>query len=105
MTACLVCRDASCPYWKLRQSATWHPPVERPFRPLSPTPVGTLQPCGENGPRTVLEFFANAEDVPALLKDGITTRKPDGTKVVYTVRLTSTPYYANGDVQIQAIQQ
>lgn len=62
-------------------------------------------PCGENGPRTVLEFFANPANIPALLKDGITTRLPDGTKVVYSVRLTSTPYYVNGDVQIQAMKR
>jgi hypothetical protein len=88
----------------MRQNETWHPPIPK-FRPLSPTPVGTLAPCGENGPRTVLEFFANPEDIPALLKDGITTKLPDGSTVKYSVRLTSTPFYENGDVQIQALQQ
>lgn len=61
-------------------------------------------PCGENESRTVLEFFANPENIPALLRDGITTRLPDGSRVEYRVRLTPTPYYANGDVQIQAMR-
>ena len=71
---------------------------------LKPTGRGTLRPCGENGTGTVLEFFANPADIPDLLANGITTTR-DGGKVTFTCRLTSTPYYRNGDVQIQAILQ
>lgn len=85
----------------MRQSGTWHPPRAK-FKPLEPTPPGTLTPCGE-GLHT-LEFFANPADIPALLQDGITTLDTAGTKVNYTVRLTPQPHYANGDVQIQAMK-
>lgn len=84
---------------------TWHPAPGAPhFTPLRPVEVGTLKPCGENASGTVLEFFANPADIPDLLTNGITATI-DGVKTCYTVRLTSTPHYTNGDVQIQALQR
>lgn len=96
MTVCPICLADPCPSWERQKTQTWHP--------LPATPPGVLQPCGENTSGTVLEFFANPADIPDILTNGITATI-DGVKVRYSVRLSSTPCYPNGDVQVQAMQQ
>jgi hypothetical protein len=72
------------------------------FVPLTPVAPGELLPCGSNPDGSIREFFANPADVDELLRDGIRMREL-GTMRFFRCRLTATPYYANGDVQIQVV--
>jgi hypothetical protein len=78
-------------------------PVQRSgWRPLRAVPPGELLPCGSNAAGTHREFFAHRDDVPGLLADGIWVTE-HGTRKHFLVRLTPTPLYANGDVQIECV--
>lgn len=70
------------------------------WRPLKRVEPGSLQPCGENPDGSHLEFFVHPDDVPGLLEHGATLIDHLGCRRSYWVSLSTTPYYANGDVQI-----
>jgi hypothetical protein len=57
-------------------------------------------PCGSDPSGSHLEFFANPADVADILRDGATLVDALGGRRRYRAWLSSTPYYANGDVQL-----
>ena len=70
------------------------------WKPLPRVQPGELLPCGGNPSGTHLEFFAHPDDVPALLRDGVTLVDNLSGRRRYRACLSTTPEYANGDIQI-----
>lgn len=70
------------------------------WTPLRRVEPGCLQPCGENVDGSHLEFFAHPDDIPELLERGATLVDHLGCRRSYWASLSTTPFYANGDVQV-----
>lgn len=73
------------------------------WRPLSPTPEGTLMPCFSNPSGSLVEFFAHPKTADEVVVEGVSVRGEVIGSRRYRCEIVGR--WPNGDVQLRCVQQ